>query len=70
MCDIIMSAKIRRLENGRKSELSEPLVDLSPILEVYVTIFCKHLFYNPTVDRDIQIIILPQHSGGSPEPVT
>ena len=27
-----------------------------PIMELYITIFCKHLYFDANVERDIQII--------------
>ena len=33
-----------------------PIIDMSPVLELYITIFCKYLYFDPTVERDIHII--------------
>ena len=56
-----MSTKTRKKNKGKskKDQKAEQApVDMAPMIEMYVTIFCKHLYYNPTIDRDIQIIIL------------
>jgi hypothetical protein len=63
MCDIIMSAKSRKRAQPRKSEILQDLaVDMSPMIELYVSLFSKHIYYNPTIDRDLQIIILPSQT--------
>jgi len=46
----------RLLKLGENSQ-SLPVVDFTPILELYVSVFSKHLYFDPTVDRDIQIIL-------------
>ena len=58
-----MSAKTRKQDRRTSEPLMDLPVDMSPLLEMYVAIFCKHLYYNPAVDRDIQIIILPHQAG-------
>lgn len=30
--------------------------DLSNLLELYLTIFCRHIYYDPSVTRDIHIV--------------
>ena len=60
-----MSAKTRKQERRTSEPLADLPVDMSPLLEMYVAIFCRHLFHSPAVDRDIQIIILPHQTGAS-----
>ena len=36
---------------------SLPTTDFSPILELYISIFSKHLYYDAKVERDIHIIL-------------
>ena len=43
---------------------SESGEDIAPLLEVYVTIFCKHLYYDTSVDRDIIV-----HAPSSSDPI-
>ena len=36
---------------------SLPITDFTPILELYISIFSKHLYYDAKVERDIHIIL-------------
>lgn len=38
------------------SALQLPTVDFTSVLELYISIFSKHLYYDPKVERDIHII--------------
>ena len=39
--------------NTRDEDL--PMYDFTPIMELYITIFCRHLYFDPKVERDICI---------------
>ena len=38
---------------NREVRQALPVVDFTPILELYITIFSKHLYFDQSVDRDI-----------------
>ena len=42
-------------------------VDFTPVLELYITLFSKHLYYNPKVPRDIQIFLSQENYSGGKE---
>ena len=47
---------------------SLPTTDFSPILELYISIFSKHLYYDAKVERDIQIILTENVLSHAPNP--
>ena len=47
---------------------SLPTTDFSPILELYISIFSKHLYYDAKVERDIQIILTENVLTHAPNP--
>ena len=42
-----------------------PLIDFSPVLELYISIFCKYLYFDPSVERDIHIIQTDSQAAGA-----
>ena len=47
----------KKTANAAKSATqSLPTVDFTANMELYISIFSKHLYYDPTVERDIHII--------------
>ena len=46
----------RALKVGQSAS-SLPVVDFTSIMELYISIFCKHLYFDPKVERDIHIIL-------------
>ena len=42
--------------NGKSTAQSLPAVDFTANMELYISIFSKHLYFDPTVERDIHII--------------
>lgn len=66
MMDQIMCAQNRKMrdqssprdaesKHKRVSRADLPIVDFMPMLELYITIFCRHLYHDPNVSRDIHI---------------
>ena len=47
---------------------SLPTTDFSPILELYISIFSKHLYYDAKVERDIHIILTENVVTHTPNP--
>ena len=43
-------------KNDKEAVASLPAVDFTSILELYISIFSKHLYFDPKVERDIHII--------------
>ena len=42
--------------NAKSAAQSLPAVDFTANMELYISIFSKHLYFDPTVERDIHII--------------
>ena len=40
-------------------------MDFTPVIELYITLFCKHLYYNPKIERDIQIFLSQEFPSGN-----
>ena len=53
-----MSSPSRKASpNQRTKTLAKglPVVDFTPIMELYITIFCRHFYFDAKVQRDICI---------------
>ena len=47
----------KRIKQQQQSGQPITTIDFTPVLELYITVFCKHMFYDPKVERDIQIFL-------------
>ena len=56
----------RQIKHQQQTGQPITTTDFTPLIELYVTLFCKHLYYNPKIERDIQIF-LSQDSRAPPE---